>query len=172
MKDTKIIVSERFKSLLSSLKLTVPDLAKQLGYERYDKLYNIYNAKYLPSFEILHDITNMFVDVNANWFLTGEGPMFKSEKSYEAQDDSFMMIAEPHAECHTSESIIYRMYTDEREERCRVQKEKEELIRKVTVLEEQLKKDESSVLTAKAVSSGKSPVRKANATSANARSNE
>ena len=75
MKDTNIIVSERFKSLLLALNLSVSDLAKQLGYERYDKLYNIYNGKYLPSFEILHDITKKFVEVNANWLLTGEGPM-------------------------------------------------------------------------------------------------
>lgn len=80
MTNTNFIVSERFRSLLSTLNLSVSDLAKQLGYERYDKLYNIYNGKYLPSFEILHDITKKFVDVNANWLLTGEGPILHSQK--------------------------------------------------------------------------------------------
>lgn len=80
MTNTNFIVSERFRSLLSTLNLSVSDLAKQLGYERYDKLYNIYNGKYLPSFEILHDITKKFVDVNTNWLLTGEGPILHSQK--------------------------------------------------------------------------------------------
>lgn len=99
MKDTKYIVSERFKSLLSALNLTVADLAKRLGYERYDKLYNIYNGKNLPSFEILHDITKMFVYVNANWLLTGTGDMFLTsiptstkEEYIIRQNDNFVSI--------------------------------------------------------------------------------
>lgn len=84
MDNTKIIVSERFNSLLKALKLSVSDLAKSLGYSRYDKLYNISNGKNLPSFEILHDITKKFVSVNANWLLTGKGNMFNQENDESA----------------------------------------------------------------------------------------
>lgn len=68
------------------------------------------------------------------------------------------------------ESIIYKMYTDEREERIRIQKEKEELIRKIAVLEEQLRINEPSTPTARAASSEKSPSKTRTATSASARS--
>ena len=81
MDDTKSIVSARFNSLLQALNLSVPDLARSLGYSRYDKLYNISNGKNLPSFEIMHDITNKFVSVNSNWLLTGKGNMFSYEES-------------------------------------------------------------------------------------------
>lgn len=92
MVDTKIIVSERFNSLLKALKLSVSDLAKNLGYSRYDKLYNISNGKNLPSFEILHDITNKFVSVNANWLLTGKGNMFNYENDESAITPSYSIV--------------------------------------------------------------------------------
>lgn len=92
MVDTKIIVSERFNSLLKALKLSVSDLAKSLGYSRYDKLYNISNGKNLPSFEILHDITNKFVSVNANWLLTGKGNMFNDENDKSAITPSYSIV--------------------------------------------------------------------------------
>lgn len=92
MVDTKIIVSERFNSLLKALKLSVSDLAKSLGYSRYDKLYNISNGKNLPSFEILHDITNKFVSVNANWLLTGKGNMFNDENDESAITPSYSIV--------------------------------------------------------------------------------
>lgn len=92
MIDTKNIVSERFNSLLKALKLNVSDLAKSLGYSRYDKLYNISNGKNLPSFEILHDITNKFVSVNANWLLTGKGNMFNDENDEPATPPSYSII--------------------------------------------------------------------------------
>lgn len=92
MVDTKNIVSERFNSLLKALKLSVSDLAKSLGYSRYDKLYNISNGKNLPSFEILHDITNKFVSVNANWLLTGKGNMFNDENDESAITPSYSIV--------------------------------------------------------------------------------
>lgn len=76
MVDTNLLVADRFKALLKALNLNVPSLAKAIGYERSDKLYNISNGKYLPSFEILSDITKKFVNVNANWLISGKGGMF------------------------------------------------------------------------------------------------
>lgn len=80
MENTNIVVSQRFKSFLEHVGMNIPELSKKLGYSRCDKLYNIVNGKYLPSFEILQDITKNFVGFNANWMLTGEGDMMLSNK--------------------------------------------------------------------------------------------
>jgi len=134
MEDTKIIVSERFKSLLSALNITVPELAKRLGYDRYDKLYNIYNAKYLPSFEILHDITKNFVGVNANWLLTGEGEILTNKiKKYNDPLEVNYSVSESNVEYKKpNDSVYYRLYKEEKEEN-------KELLKQIGRLEEKLK---------------------------------
>lgn len=71
----------RFKILLDSLKLTPNAFAKELDYQRSEKIYNFYNGKYNPSFEVLFDITKKFEFVNLNWLVGGQGNMFlQSEK--------------------------------------------------------------------------------------------
>lgn len=80
MENTNVVVSSRFKKFLEHIKMNVPELSKRLGYTRSDKIYNIVNGKYLPSFEILQDITKNFVWFNANWLLTGDGNMIISDK--------------------------------------------------------------------------------------------
>lgn len=112
---------------------------------------------------------------SSRWILTGEGSMLR-----DAQQKQYAQPETKDAQCHeapsaynpSNDSIVYKMYADEREERFRIQKEKEELIRKVAVLEERLEKHESSVPTVKAVSSEKSPSRTHIATTTGARSNK
>lgn len=112
---------------------------------------------------------------SSHWILTGEGSMLRDtqQKLYAQPEATDAQLYEtPSAYNSANDSIVYKMYADEREERFRIQKEKEELIRKVAVLEERLEKHESSVPTVKAVSPEKSPSKNRNVTSASVHSNK
>ncbi|MFA6727380.1 MAG: hypothetical protein WCS17_04065 [Prevotella sp.] len=124
-----------------------------------------------PGYELLEKIVFAIENINIDWLITGRGPMLREGKSPEET----AVELHPHSPpliSSAEESIIYKMYTDERAERHHVQKEKEELLQKIAVLEERLEKSESSVLSVEAVSSAKSSLRKRSATSAGVRSNE
>jgi hypothetical protein len=73
-------IGDRLNELLSVLKLNPNQFAKELGYERPEKIYGILNKKFKPSFETLMDILQCYQQVNANWLLRGEGNMFKEDK--------------------------------------------------------------------------------------------
>lgn len=75
---TNKIEDNRFKQLLDALNLSPNAFAKELGYDRAEKVYNFYNGKYNPSFEVLQDITKKFGDVDLNWLISGCGEMFKN----------------------------------------------------------------------------------------------
>ncbi len=81
MEYSKKNVALRFKELLDILGLNVPSFAKALQYSRADKLYNILNGVYYPSFEILSDITKFFEDVNVDYLITGRGQLLQTENS-------------------------------------------------------------------------------------------
>lgn len=123
MDNTKIIVGNRFDSLLKALNHSIPSFAKTLGYERCDKLYNIQKGKYYPSFEILQDITKYFVEVNIDWIISGRGSMLLDSKNPEEAKLGSTPTATPISPAE--ESIIYKMYKDEKEEKERLVKEKE-----------------------------------------------
>ena len=73
-------ISDRLNELLLVLKLNPNQFAKELGYERPEKIYGILNKKFKPSFETLMDILLRYEQVNANWLLKGEGRMFQDEQ--------------------------------------------------------------------------------------------
>lgn len=75
-------LENRFKILLDTLSLTPNAFAKELGYSRSEKIYNFYNGKYNPSFEVLYDITKKFERVNLNWLVGGQGEMFSSNDEF------------------------------------------------------------------------------------------
>lgn len=55
-------------------------LSEALGYEKPEKLYRLKRDKNArPSFEVVSDITKLFVNLNLRWLITGIG---ESELSY------------------------------------------------------------------------------------------
>ncbi len=72
-------IADRLQELLTFWKLNPNQFAKELGYERPEKIYGILNKKFKPSFETLMDIITQYPQVNANWLLKGEGNMFNQE---------------------------------------------------------------------------------------------
>jgi len=66
----QIIESKGFKS--------VNDFAlRGLEYKSSEKLNRLKKSGTTPGWDILHDISNKFVDVNLNWFVSGIGEPFK-----------------------------------------------------------------------------------------------
>jgi len=58
----------------------VAELASQLGYDKPQKIYRLKqeeNSK--PSYDIIHDFTIKFEDLNVRWFITGKGEPFMEE---------------------------------------------------------------------------------------------
>ena len=53
---------------------SVSDLARALGYERPERLYRLQrNTEAKPSFKVIADVANLFVNLNLRWLITGEG---------------------------------------------------------------------------------------------------
>lgn len=50
-----------------------------LGYASAEKINRLKKEGNKPSFEIIEDITNKFVDVDSGWLINGKGEMLKSE---------------------------------------------------------------------------------------------
>lgn len=83
MNDTNKLVGDRLNDVISHLKMSVPEFARSLGFDRADKIYNIVKNKFNPSYDILAAITNKFVDIDINWLITGKGTMLKVKNESE-----------------------------------------------------------------------------------------
>jgi hypothetical protein len=59
---------------------SVNSLAKEwLKYDSSEKINRLKDATKNPSYEILKDISNIFIEIDANWLITGNGEMLKEE---------------------------------------------------------------------------------------------
>ena len=92
--NTNIVVGSRLKSIIEHYSVSIPEFSRLLGYDRADKIYNIVNGKFFPSFEILEAITKKFVDANIDWLINGRGSMIKSIETpiVYAENDSINAI--------------------------------------------------------------------------------
>lgn len=81
-------IADRLQELLTFWKLNPNQFAKELGYERPEKIYGILNKKFKPSFDTLMDIVKHYPQVNANWLLRGEGSMFMEDEKSNSQTTS------------------------------------------------------------------------------------
>lgn len=78
MSNTNKLVSERFQAIIDYTGLSAAAFSKEIGFERADKIYNILNGKFNPSYDILLAITNKFVSINIDWLISGSGSMLKN----------------------------------------------------------------------------------------------
>lgn len=61
------------------------DFAKNgLGYSSSEKLNRLKDPTKKPSFDIIEDVSNKFVDINVRWIVTGEGEMLNKHVTNEA----------------------------------------------------------------------------------------
>lgn len=67
----------------------ITDFAKNgLLYNSSEKLNRLKKPTNRPSFEILHDISKRFDDVNLNWLITGKGKMQLNDNAMEVSAES------------------------------------------------------------------------------------
>ena len=81
-----------------------------------------YKTSVMPKFDFLEKIARC-LDVDLKWLLTGEGTMLRNSKNSEETIVGVPPNATPISPAE--ESIIYKMYKDEKEEKERLVKEKE-----------------------------------------------
>lgn len=71
------IVCERLSQLIKELGTNNNRLAKQMGYAN-SVIGNVTGGRNLPSFDFLLRLKNAVSNVNMNWFICGEGPVFNT----------------------------------------------------------------------------------------------
>jgi transcriptional regulator with XRE-family HTH domain len=71
-------IGEKIKALAKAKDLSIPQLAKALGYDRADNFYSIASGRSKPGWEIIEAIARTFTDVNLDWLLRDDAEMFVS----------------------------------------------------------------------------------------------
>ena len=74
-------LQERINELLRFLGVTPYQFAKELGYERKNKIYNLVQGKTAPSWEMLSDIAARYPEVSMEWLVRGKGKLLTTEKA-------------------------------------------------------------------------------------------
>lgn len=88
---------ERVEAIISYYKISsVNDFAlNYLNYKSSEKINRLKKEGTNPSFEILTDISNKFVEINIEWLLTGKGEMLKNKYSF---NENINIVSEPEQE--------------------------------------------------------------------------
>lgn len=74
---TFVNMKERLLRILAEYDLNSSRLAEKMGIQR-SGISHIMAGRNKPSYDFLVSIIELFPEINANWLLTGEGPMYKA----------------------------------------------------------------------------------------------
>jgi hypothetical protein len=78
------MLDQRLLSLISALNLNINQFAKEIGYDRPDKIYKLTKGENKPSYETLHTIGTVYPQVSMDWLIMGVGPMFRGQADQES----------------------------------------------------------------------------------------
>jgi len=89
-------INQRLRILPEALGFTsIRQFGIALGYQNPEKLHRIIRDEDTkPSYDILSDVLRLFPRINAEWLITGHGPMFKPSDSYSPAGDRIARICE------------------------------------------------------------------------------
>jgi transcriptional regulator with XRE-family HTH domain len=73
-------IGQRIKELIKEKDISVQKFASIIG-QAEKSVYNYANGKTMPKADVLQKIISSYPDVNSNWLLTGQGPMFLEDNS-------------------------------------------------------------------------------------------
>jgi transcriptional regulator with XRE-family HTH domain len=71
-------MKDRLKELMEQLSVNAAELADKIGVQR-SSISHILNGRNLPSSQFIERLLNCFPEVDARWFITGKGGIFRSE---------------------------------------------------------------------------------------------
>lgn len=97
--------SERFKQFRKTIGLSVPKLAERIDIPA--RTIVSYESGRSPSIELLAQICKIY-NVNANWFVTGNGEMFNTKTTTTQKDD--LLIRVENIEKILSNAGMYEKY--------------------------------------------------------------
>jgi len=83
--------NQRVRKLLDFLNLNAAELARSIGYERPDVIYNVLNEKNGLSYNLARRICNVHSLISFNWLYKEEGSMVLSE----ARNNQAQLLEEP-----------------------------------------------------------------------------
>ena len=75
----RLTFNDRIELLIKALGYNPNSFSVALGYKGNNKIQRLIKTDNKPSYELLKDINDMFVNVDMDWLITGKGNMFKSE---------------------------------------------------------------------------------------------
>lgn len=131
----EIPINKRIIELIESLELNTNQFADLLGLSRPDKIYNVVNYKNKVSTDILELISIKIKNINSEWLLTGNHPMFKKENP----ETNTIIIEQKNEDFE-----IIRKERDTLKDKLLIQHERyQALLEKYNQLEEALKKKQA-----------------------------
>lgn len=115
-------IFSRLKEYVDSLGISNNEFGRVIGCSSAQVTQMLTHEKNFGVDKLLK-IFSGYPTLNPDWLLTGNGPMLRDNKTSEESKRSSMPIATPISPAE--ESIIYKMYKDEKEEKEKLVKEKE-----------------------------------------------
>ena len=115
-------IFSRLKEYVDSLGISNNEFGRVIGCSSAQVTQMLTHEKNFGVDKLLK-IFSWYPTLNPDWLLTGNGPMLRDNKTSEESKRSSMPIATPISPAE--ESIIYKMYKDEKEEKEKLVKEKE-----------------------------------------------
>jgi transcriptional regulator with XRE-family HTH domain len=109
-------VGEKIKALAKAKDLSIPQLAKALGYDRADNFYSIVSGRSKPGWEIIEAIARTFPDVNLDWLLRDDEEMFIT-RPLTGQPPAPAVVSEPAIELLQVELRGKQAQLEEKEKR-------------------------------------------------------
>ena len=73
---------ERLEKVIQHLGFNVNSFAKEIGFSRAERLYQIKRGNYAISKNLASAIAERFPEINEAWLITGEGGMIKDAESF------------------------------------------------------------------------------------------
>lgn len=106
-----MIFFERIQKIIDYYKIkSVNSFAKDyLKYKSSEKINRLKGKDALPSYEILHDISIKFENINPDWLLTGRGEMLRDTTSIVQELPPIYMKSETCEKCAEKEKLIQSM---------------------------------------------------------------
>jgi len=101
----KLNINERIVQIVDYYSLTRYKFSQETGISDA-VLFNIYKGKNKPSFDLIEKILNKYKLIDANWLLTGEGAMFKEERSLGSVEEPQSLYKKDTTSVHSTKHML------------------------------------------------------------------